>query len=135
MSTNRRTWQRKEQKAAAIFGSVRQPCSGSMGRDDQTSSDACHPRLFIESKLRASHAVLAVWDEAKKQAHKEGKDPVVILSQKGRHGQWLLIHEADMPAIVANWLASQDWETVLPVLARANEYRLETPDSPASDSR
>ena len=106
MATHRRTWQRKEQSAAAIFGTTRQYGSGSGGREDETRSDSKHPRLYIEGKLRASHAVLSTWREAHKQAMKEGKNAVVILSEKGRHGQWLLIHEADMPALVANWLAA-----------------------------
>ena len=122
MSTARGTWQRREREAAAIFGTRRQYGSGSGGREDQTCSDSVHPRLYIEQKLRAVHAVLTLWRDTKAKAHKEGKDPVVVLSEKGKAGQWLLIHEADMPAVVANWLAAQDIGVNVDVMHKVNEY-------------
>ena len=125
MTTHRRTWQRREQSAAAIFGSSRQPGSGSGGREDQTCSDSVHPRIYLEHKMRAAHAVLAVWRDAKKKAHREGKDPVVVLSEKSKAGHWLLIHEADLPAIVTNWLAAQDADTVSDVLHKSNVYAVQ----------
>lgn len=122
--TARRTWQKREQSAAAIFGTTRQYGSGSGGRVDETRSDSKHERLYIEGKLRASHAVLSTWREAHKQAMKERKTAVVILSEKGRHGQWLLVHEADMPALVANWLAAQDQDTACAVMDKATLYAI-----------
>lgn len=127
--TARGTWQRREREAASIFGTKRQYGSGSGGREDETRSDSKHNRLYIEGKLRATHSVLTLWREVDRQAKKEGKDPVVILSEKGRHGQWLLIHIEDMPAVVANWLAAQDRGTVLDILDRANEYRAGTDET------
>lgn len=122
--TSRRTWQKREQAAAAIFGARRQRCSGSSGIEGETCSDSTHPRLYIEHKLRASHAILSLWRETKDKAHKEGKTPIVILSEKGKHGQWSLIHEADMPAVVANWLAAQDADLVADVLHKSNVYAI-----------
>lgn len=120
--TARGTWQARERQAAAIFGTRRQYGSGSGGREDETMSDSKHDRIYLEHKLRAVHAVLSLWRDTKAKAHKEGKDPVVVLSEKGRHGQWLLVHEADMPSIVANWLAAQDGDTRTATLTRAFEY-------------
>lgn len=121
-TTHRNTWKQRERSAAAIFGTRRQRCSGSSGIEGQTRSDSVHPRLFLEHKLRAAHAVLTLWRDTKVLAHKEGKDPVVILSEKGKHGQWLLVHEADMPSIVANWLAAQDIGVNVDVMHKVNEY-------------
>src|SRR5271165_3242901 len=121
MSTHRRTWQKREQAAAAIFGAQRQYGSGSGGREDETSSDSKHPRIYIEQKLRASHSILTVWRWAHGKALKESKTAVVILSEKGRHGQWLLIHEADMPAIVAEWLAAQDPDLRVDVIRKMSQ--------------
>jgi hypothetical protein len=126
MATARRTWQKREGKAAAIFGARRQYGSGSGGREDETCSDSKHPRIFMEQKLRAVHTVLTLWRAVDRAAKKEGKDPVVVLSEKGRHGQWLLIHTDDMPAVIANWLAARDRMEVLDILDRANEYRAGT---------
>lgn len=125
--TSASTWKKRERSAAAIFGSKRQYGSGSGGRDDQTKSDSVHPRLFVEGKLRASHAVLAVWRDAHQKAMKEGKTAVVVLSEKNRQGQWLVVHTADLAAIVANWLAAQDIDTHTAVLVAAAKYRAELP--------
>lgn len=124
--TSRRTWQKREAASASLFGARRQYGSGSGGREDQTCSDSNHPRLYLEHKMRASHAVLRVWDDAKKKAHRERKDPVVMLSEKGRPGQWLVVHTADLPAVVANYLAALELDAVSDILANAARYRGET---------
>ena len=123
--TSRSTWKARERQAAAIFGSRRQRCSGSSGIKGETRSDSCHPRIYLEHKLRSEHAVLNLWRAEKPKAHKEGKDLVIVLSEKGKHGQWLLVHEADMAAVVANWLAAQDADLVADVLHKSNVYHLE----------
>ena len=123
--TSLSTWKQRERNAAAIFGARRQRCSGSSGIEGQTRSDSVHPRLFIEHKLRASHAVLNLWRAELPKARKEGKDLVIVLSEKGRKGQWLLVHDADMASVVANWLAAQDDDTLEAVLYKANVYRIE----------
>jgi hypothetical protein len=121
--TSRRTWQKREQAAAAPFGADRQYGSGSGGRDDQTSSDSTHPRLYIEHKLRAKHAVLTLWSDCQTKARKEGKDPVVILSEKGRHGQWLVLHTSNLVTIMANRIAAMQADEIADLLAAAEQYR------------
>jgi hypothetical protein len=107
MSTHRRTWQRKEQRAAALFGSLRKVLSGSSGRDDETRSDSVHPRLFIESKLRPKTAARSLWEATRILARREGKVPVVMLFDKGKPGGLVIVHQDDLQAVAAE-LARQD---------------------------
>lgn len=57
----------------------------------------------METKLRASHAAIGLFDETRKLATKEGKTPVVILAQKHRAGLVLVIDPADLPAIAREY--------------------------------
>jgi hypothetical protein len=104
--THRRTWQRTEGRAAALFGSCRQAGSGSNGRDDLTASDSTHPTLFIESKLRISHSVRSLHDITKRLAAKEGKTPVLTLFDKNRPGFLLVVHCDDLPVVLAEYAAA-----------------------------
>lgn len=124
MATHRRTWQKREGRAAALFGALRQVGSGSGGRDDETCSDSRHPKLFLECKLRAKHSVVSLWDATKKLAAREKKVPVVILAEKGRPGQWLLVHSADLDALLIERLLAMTDEQQRETMAklwRANE--------------
>lgn len=105
MSTARRTWQKSEGRAAAIFGAKRQPGSGSGGRPDLTRSDSVHPTLFVESKLRERHAVRTLFDSTKELARRERKTPVLMLADKGRPGHLVVIHSDDLRAVVVEWMA------------------------------
>jgi hypothetical protein len=104
--THRRTWQRSEDRAAALFGARRQIGSGSGGREDQTRSDSLHPTLFVESKLRASSAVRSLHDATRALAVRERKTPVVALFDKGRPGFLLVIHADDLATVVAEYAAA-----------------------------
>lgn len=104
--THRRTWQKCEGRAAALFGAKRQPGSGSSGRDDQTRSDSIHPDLFIETKLRPEHAARTLLDATRILAGKEGKTAVLALASKGRPGFVLCVHSADIEALVVAWCAA-----------------------------
>jgi hypothetical protein len=106
MSTHRRTWQRTEGRAAALFGARRQVCSGSSGREDLTDSDSTHPTLFIESKLRPRHFARTLHDETKHLATKEGKVPVLALLDKNRPGFLVVTHSDDQMAVAAEFVAA-----------------------------
>jgi hypothetical protein len=123
MSTHRRTWQRTEGRAAALFGCRRQPGSGSTGREDVTASDSTHPVFYIESKLRQCHTTRTLHDTTKKRATKEGKVPVLALFDKGRPGCLIVVHSDDLPIVAreyerANALPAdcdpEDWPPVVP---------------------
>ncbi len=105
--TARGTWKKCEQRAAAVFGARRQPMSGSSGREDVTRSDSTHPRLFIESKLRASHAARTLHDATKELARRESKIPILCLFDKSRPGFLVCIHSEDLPAVANELLAAE----------------------------
>lgn len=107
MSTHRSTWKRSESRAASLFGAKRQPLSGSSGRDDLTRSDSTHDRLFIEVKYRERHAVRSLHDATKALAKKEGKVPIVVLIDKARPGQLVVIHADDIESFVVEWSAAR----------------------------
>ena len=106
--THRDTWTRRERDAAALFGARRKVLSGSSGRDDETQSDSCHPRLFLETKLRAASAVRNLWEETRERARREKKTPVLALYAKGKHGGIICVHEDDFEAVAAEFLAARD---------------------------
>ena len=97
--TARGTWKARERVNARFFGSERKPFSGSGGRNDETTSDSMHPRLYIESKLRSKFAVISLYDETKEKAMSEGKIPLCCLCVKGRPGMWVLCHAKHLQAI------------------------------------
>jgi hypothetical protein len=103
MSTHKSSWKKGEGRVAALFEARRQVLSGSSGRDDLTRSDSTHPRLFIETKYRAQHAVRSLHDKTKPLARKEGKTTVLALIDKGRPGCLFCIHSDDMAAVVAEY--------------------------------
>lgn len=104
--THRRTWQRSEGRAAALFGSYRQVGSGSGGRADLTASDSVHPTLFVESKLRNRHTTRTLHDATKRLAGREGKTPVLALFDKGRPGFLLVVHSDDLAAVTSEFAAA-----------------------------
>jgi hypothetical protein len=108
MSTHRRTWQRTEARAAALFGAARQAGSGSGGRRDLTRSDPTHPTLFIESKYRGTHAARTLHDASRALAVKDKKTPVLALCDKNRPGFLLVVHADDLAAVLAEFAAALD---------------------------
>ncbi len=95
--TARRTWKANEQRVSEFFGTHRTPLSGGSSR--HTRSDSLSERLFIEMKLRPKHSAVTLWGETKKLADKEGKVPVVALSEKNRPGFWVLCHSSDLKKV------------------------------------
>jgi hypothetical protein len=81
--TSKSAWVRAEMGLAALFGARRRVLSGSAGRSDLDGDDATHDRLFLESKLRASHTSWTLFRRAKAAAAKAGKIPVLGLREKG----------------------------------------------------
>jgi hypothetical protein len=105
-STHRSTWKRREREAASLFGSKRQRCSGSSGREDCSRSDSTHDRLFIETKLKASNATVTLFDETRTLAKLEGKTPLLLLAKKNRPGFLVVVDSADLQVMVAEYAAA-----------------------------
>jgi hypothetical protein len=106
VSTHRSTWKRRERDAARVFGTKRQVLSGSSGCE--SNSDSCHPRLYLECKLRASSATRSLWELTKARAVKEGKIPVVLLYDKGKHGAIVAVHQDDLAAVAVELARQSD---------------------------
>lgn len=100
MSTHRRTRRRAEERAARLFGTKRQPCSGSSGRPDVARSDSTRPSLFIETKPRQSSTARSLLDATRKPARKEGKTAVLCPADKSRPGLLVCRHSDDLEALV-----------------------------------
>jgi hypothetical protein len=95
-------WKRVERQVASIFGSVRNPLSGS--GSGHTGSDTRHPTLFIECKHRQKHQVVQALLKLKAAAKKEKKVPVLALHEKGRHGVVFCIHEDDLMEVAIEYM-------------------------------
>ena len=92
-----KTWKKRERQVASFFGCIRTPLSGC--NSAHTSADTLHERLYIEHKHRKRHALLTLYDKVKKLAQRENKIPVVTISEKGRHGFWIMVHSSDLTAV------------------------------------
>lgn len=90
-------WKQRERDVAKFFHGQRNPLSGQASL--HTRGDVIHDDLFIEIKLRKKHTAITLWDETKVMANKEGKIPVVCLSEKNRPGFWILTHSTDFTRI------------------------------------
>lgn len=99
--THRNTWKRRERKSARAIGAERNIGSGSMGRADKSRSDSTHETIYLECKHRQRHAVVTLWDDAKSKAKKEGKTPIVSLTQHNRPGCWYVVKDSDVEMLAA----------------------------------
>jgi len=89
-----KAWKAFERRVAYFFGCKR---TGPMQAKDE--NDLNHPHIHCQCKHSKRHAIIGVWDAAKKQTEKSGKIPVVALGVRGRPGFWLLVHSSDLVAV------------------------------------
>jgi hypothetical protein len=78
--TSKSAWKRRERGIAADHGTYRTPLSG--GGSRHTRSDSLHPTLYIEHKLRAKLPFRQLFLDTREKAKKEGKTPIIVLSEK-----------------------------------------------------
>jgi len=91
-------WKKRERKAARAVGAERNIGSGSLGRADRSSSDSTSDVIYLECKHRKKHSAVTLWDDTKAKAKKEGKLPVVHLTEHNRPGAWVLLKDSDVIA-------------------------------------
>jgi len=96
LSTARGTWKAVERRVATFFKTKRAYGSGSGGRPDISKSDTTHPTLYIEAKLRETHAARTLHDDVREKAKKEGKTPVLVMADKSRPGFLVCVHCDDL---------------------------------------
>ena len=99
-----RSWKKAERRIASYLGTTRTPLSGGNGK--QTRSDTLHPAIFVEIKQKQRHTTYTLYRNTKALARKERKVPLVVLDEIRAPGQLLVIHSADMPALIAALITS-----------------------------
>lgn len=80
-------WKRAERVAAALFGGLRNPLSGS--NSHHTAGDVIHPTLYVEVKHRQRQAAISLMRDTATEAKKERKLPVLVTSEP--NGKWSLV--------------------------------------------
>ena len=98
-------WKKFERTVARWFGCER---TGPMQAKD--ANDINHPHIHCQCKHSKRHAILTVWDAAKKVADRSGKIPIVAIKQKGRHDFWLLIKSSDLEAVTNQRIIAREVE-------------------------
>ena len=93
-----KTWKSVERWVANFFGTERTPLSG--GNSKITRSDTLSEDFFIEVKHRKKHTAVTLYESTKQLAMKESKIPIVVLSEKGKHGKYILFNSNDFKKIV-----------------------------------
>lgn len=96
--THKETWKKIERKVAKKLGGTRNPLSGSHGK--HTSGDVIHPVFYIECKYRKNLAVATIFNEVKTNAKKEKKIPILILKEKGKTGELVVLTLDDFTKLV-----------------------------------
>jgi len=78
-------WKAAEYRAAKKLGGKRRVLSG--GRGSNVKGDVELPGWLVEVKYRKLFSVFTMFLEVEREAKKEGKNALLILTQKNTHGQ------------------------------------------------
>lgn len=94
-------WKRLEREVVPVLGTKRRtPLSG--GNSGHTRADNIDDELFIECKYGSRIGVCKLFYETRDLARKEGDDgkvPVLIHKERGRHGFLVTCHIDDLPKV------------------------------------
>lgn len=99
-----KSWKQAERRIAKYLGTTRTPLSGGNGK--QTRSDTLHPLIFVEIKQKRRHTTYTLYRNTKALARKEKKVPLVVLDEVRAPGQLFVVHDSDMPALIAALIKS-----------------------------
>ena len=97
MSTSNNTWKSLERKVAKLLGGVRNPLSGGASR--HTRGDVIHPYLYVECKLRQKLSMWSWFDDVRQKAKVEGKTPILIIKEKSKKGELVVLDIKDFVAL------------------------------------
>ena len=81
-----KAWKKMELKVAKSLGTNRTVCSGVRGEGDVE-----HDQYYIECKYRKKFACRAWFFKAKAEAEKRGKTPLLIIKERGKHGELAVV--------------------------------------------
>jgi len=91
-------WKQLERDVVPMLGTKRRtPLSG--GNSGHTRADNIDDELFVECKQGKRIGICKLYYETRALARKEGKVPVIISKEKGRHGFLVTCHITDLPKI------------------------------------
>jgi len=94
-----KNWKRMERRVAKKLGGKRNPLSGSMSR--HTAGDVIHDRFYVECKYRKNFSIYKWFDDVKKKASRERKIPALVLKEKNRHGELVVLQLDDFSGLVS----------------------------------
>ena len=80
-----KAWKAAEYRAAEKLGGRRIPLSG--GRGMHSKGDVELPGWLVEVKYHKQFSVFSMFLEVEKMAKKQGKNALLILTEKNTHGQ------------------------------------------------
>jgi hypothetical protein len=103
-----KAWKDAEYKAAKTLGGKRVALSG--GRGATTQGDVELPGWFVEVKYRKLWHVFSLFLEVEKQAKKEGRNALLILTEKSKHGQLAVVRIEDFAKLPAVKKGGQTWK-------------------------
>jgi len=96
--TSKNTWKALERKCAKALGGMRNPLSGTNSR--HTAGDIIHPDYYVECKLRKKWAITSLFLEVKEHARKEQKIPLLVIKEKGKHGELVVMAMSDFIRLI-----------------------------------
>jgi hypothetical protein len=105
--TNRRTWQKQETRVAKALGGQRIPYSGS-GQFKGEEGDVFHKNFEIECKYRSPKLRVIGWfKEVRKRANKSKKIPMLVVREKGTHGDYVIMDLGDFSKVFYGVVGSE----------------------------
>jgi len=111
--TSRRTWQKQETRVAKALGGDRIPYSGSAQFKDE-EGDVFHKDFEIECKYRSPKLRVIGWfKEVRKRASKSKKIPMLVVREKGTHGDYVIMELNDFSRVFYGVVGPEDEAEIL----------------------
>ena len=92
-----KAWKDAEYRAAEALGGQRIALSG--GRGAKSKGDVELPGWYVEVKYRKLFSIFSQFLEVEKVAKKEGKNPLLIITERNRHGQLAIMRIDDFATL------------------------------------
>lgn len=92
-----KAWKDAEYRAAESLGGQRIALSG--GRGAKSKGDVELPGWHVEVKYRKLFSIFSQFLEVEKAAKKEGKNALLIITEKNRHGQLAVMRIGNFAAL------------------------------------
>ncbi len=91
-------WKRTERRIAKELGGQRNSLSGSNSK--VTSGDVIHDRFYVEIKERKRIPFYKVIEETIKNAKQENKIPLIVIHEKGRKNDLVILRLRDFKEVI-----------------------------------